>query len=88
VPQRDVEGHWREHPDGTTEEEKAGRLWASGGNDTSFVFACPSLVNALQHRGFSSIHECFTPPHLNFGAPGLEHEDRCTFVSRANATIC
>ena len=32
-------------------------------------------------RGFSTIYECFNPPHLNFGNPGLEHKDRCTFVA-------
>ena len=31
--------------------------------------------------GFSSIYECFNPPHLNFGNPVLEHKNRCTFVT-------
>src|SRR5262249_30793259 len=54
--------------------------WSSYGNRVSFWFSRPSLVNALMHVGFSSVYECFAPPHLNFGKPGLECRDRCTFV--------
>ena len=48
---------------------------------TSFWFTRPSLVNILARAGFSSVYECFAPPHLNFGKPGLESRDRCTFVA-------
>ena len=50
-------------------------------NTTSFLFSRPSLINILSHVGFSSVYECFNPPHLNFGMPGLEHIHRCTFVA-------
>ena len=56
-------------------------LWASVGNEASFLFSRPSLLNALASVGFSSVHECLNPPHLNFGAPGIEHLNRCTFVA-------
>ena len=56
-------------------------LWASVGNEASFLFSRPSLLNALAATGFSSVHECLNPPHLNFGAPGIEHLNRCTFVA-------
>ncbi len=72
---------YREHPDDSTEDEKAKRLWASADNPTSFWFTRASLVNILREAGFSSVYECFTPAHLNFGEPGIEHQDRCTFVA-------
>lgn len=79
---RDYHGHyWREHAPADPEEVKAARLRASWGNDVSFMMTRPSLVNLLSHVGFSSVYECFNPPHLNFGQPGLEHQDRCTFVA-------
>jgi hypothetical protein len=59
----------------------AKQLWASVGNETSFLFSRTSLVNALAAVGFSSVYECFNPPHLNFGSPGIEHANRCTFVA-------
>jgi 2-polyprenyl-3-methyl-5-hydroxy-6-metoxy-1,4-benzoquinol methylase len=72
---------FREHADGATAEEKEKRLWASADNPTSFWFTRPSLVNILTRAGFSSAYECFVPAHLNFGKPGLEHRNRCTFVA-------
>jgi 2-polyprenyl-3-methyl-5-hydroxy-6-metoxy-1,4-benzoquinol methylase len=72
---------FREHSDDATREEKAKKLWASAENPTSFWFTRPSLVNVLSNAGFSSVYECFIPAHLNFGKPGLEHRDRCTFVA-------
>ncbi len=75
-------GHvYREHSDTAMSEEKAKALWASWDNPTSFWFTRPSLVNILNKTGFSSIYECFVPAHVNFGKPGLEHRDRCTFVA-------
>jgi SAM-dependent methyltransferase len=73
--------HWREYSDEDAELAKRTNLWASWGNPTSFMFTRPSLVNCLGQAGFSSVYECFNPPHLNFGQPGLEHKDRCTFVA-------
>jgi len=72
---------FREHSDSATRDEKAKALWASADNLTSFWFTRPSLVNVLNKAGFSSVYECFIPAHLNFGKPGLEHLDRCTFVA-------
>ena len=73
--------HFREFADEDTEVAKEQKLWASWGNPVSFRFTRPSLVNFLSHAGFTSAYECFTPPHLNYGEPGLEHKDRCTFVA-------
>ncbi len=79
---KDYHGHiYREHDELENNETKLKRLWSSYGNDTSFWFTRPSLINFLSHTGFSSIYECFNPPHLNFGKPGLEHKDRCTLVA-------
>ena len=64
-------------------KEKWMRNWARDDGDMSsrFVFTRPSLVNFLSHVGFSSIYECFNPPHINFGKPGIESRARCTFVA-------
>ncbi len=79
---REYQGHEvREHAAQDDQQVKAGRVLASWGNDVSFFFTRPSLVNLLSHSGFSSVYECFNPPHLNFGRPGLEHLDRCTFAA-------
>lgn len=81
-----VDGHtysgcdFVEHDAKATEEQKAKALWASADNLTSFWFTRPSLINAMQQAGFSSVYECFTPAHLNYGKPGLECADRGTFV--------
>lgn len=75
-------GHvYREHPAGASAEEIEAKRLASYGNPTSFWFTRPSLMNALSHAGFSSVYECFNPPHLNFGQPGIESRDRCTLVA-------
>ena len=71
---------YREHSDDATCEMKAKSLLASADNNTSFWFTRPSLINILTEAGFSSVYECFVPTHINFGRPGLEHRDRCTFV--------
>jgi SAM-dependent methyltransferase len=72
---------FREHADDATPEEKAKARGSSADNTTSFWFTRPSLVNLLSKAGFSSVYECFIPAHLNFGRPGIEHRDRCTFVA-------
>ncbi len=71
----------REHAEGSTDEQKRSRTWASADNNESFWFSRSSLINLLANNGFSSVYECFNPPHLNFGRPGLESNDRCTFVA-------
>jgi len=78
---------FREHADEDTAEEKANRLLTSADNPTSFWFTRPSLINILSKAGFSSIYECFAPAHLNFGDPGIEHQNRCTFVALKDS-IC
>lgn len=70
-----------EHNTSDSREIVESRALASIDNRPSFIFSRPSLANLLQHVGFSSVYECFDPPHLNFGRPGLEHLDRCTFLA-------
>jgi SAM-dependent methyltransferase len=72
---------FREHSDHANSEDKEKRLWASADNTFSFWFTRPSLINILNKVGFSSVYECFTPIHINFGNPGFEHQDRCTIVA-------
>jgi SAM-dependent methyltransferase len=72
---------FREHPENATEEEKAKRTFYSIDNMTSFWFTRPSLINILTRAGFSSVYECFTPAHMNFGQPGIHHPDHLTFVA-------
>ena len=75
---------FREHPENATAEEKEKRLFYSIDNMTSFWFTRPSLINLLSKAGFSSIYECFTPAHMNFGKPGIHHPDHLTFVAIKN----
>jgi hypothetical protein len=70
-----------EHSDADSQELKAKRLWASWDNATSFWFTRPSLVNMLSRAGFSSVYECFTPVHKNFGESNIKNPGRCTFVA-------
>lgn len=70
-----------EHNEQDTQEIKSKKLWASWDNNQSFWFTRPSLINILNKIGFTSTYECFTPSHINFGRPGIEHLDRCTFVA-------
>ena len=72
---------YTEHSASHDQGKKATLLWASWDNTESFWFTRPSLVNILSKAGFSSIYECFTPVHLNYGKPGMECYDRCTFVA-------
>jgi len=75
---------YREHPESATQEQKSQKSWASWDNRTSFWFTRPSLINMLNKAGFSSVYENFVPLHKNFGKPGLECTDRCTFVALKN----
>jgi 2-polyprenyl-3-methyl-5-hydroxy-6-metoxy-1,4-benzoquinol methylase len=70
-----------EYPKGATQELKNKMQMAAWINEDSFHFTRPSLVNMLSHAGFSSVYECFSPAHINFGEPGIEHLNRCTFVA-------
>jgi 2-polyprenyl-3-methyl-5-hydroxy-6-metoxy-1,4-benzoquinol methylase len=73
--------HAHEHGERETQEQKAKKLWASWDNNQSFYLTRPSLINLLARTGFSSVYECFVPPHINFGKPGIECRDRCTIVA-------
>jgi len=83
--QYDNDEYWgtlfQEHPENATAEEKEKRLFYSIDNMTSFWFTRPSLINILSKAGFSSIYECFTPVHMNFGKPGIHHPDHLTFIA-------
>lgn len=70
-----------EHNKNESQEEKAKKLWASWDNEQSFIFTRPSLINLLSNTGFSSVYECFTPAHMNFGNSGIQFDNRCTFVA-------
>jgi SAM-dependent methyltransferase len=72
---------YREHAKGDVDEVMEHRPLASYGNEFSYLFSRPSLVNLLAAVGFTSCYECMLPIHLNYGRPGLEHADRCTFVA-------
>lgn len=72
---------YREYPDDTPKDVIEKAIWSSADNPTSFWFTRPSLVNMLGNAGFSSVYECFNPIHLNFGKPGIERVDRCTFAA-------
>lgn len=72
---------YREYPDDTPKDVIEKAIWSSADNPTSFWFTRPSLVNLLGRAGFSSVYECFNPIHLNFGKPGIERADRCTFAA-------
>jgi hypothetical protein len=62
-------GYLGDHPvELAPEQFRPEFTWASLHNPTSFHLSRPSLVNALQQAGFSSVYECFNPPHLNFGS--------------------
>jgi 16S rRNA G527 N7-methylase RsmG len=67
--------HYVEHEDADSPEEKYTDLWASIDNPRSFWLTKPSLCNALDHAGFTSVFE-----QLN---PSLEKQplDRHTFIA-------
>jgi hypothetical protein len=50
-----------EHRERASSEERAGALWGSIGNDRSFWFTRPSLLNLLHDVGFTSVFECYVP---------------------------
>jgi 2-polyprenyl-3-methyl-5-hydroxy-6-metoxy-1,4-benzoquinol methylase len=55
-------GHfYPEHDEDEPAQEKAGKLWASLDNASSFWFTEPSLMNLLARAGFSSVLEVLTP---------------------------
>ena len=67
--------HYVEHDDTNSPDEKYANLWASIDNTRSFWLTKPSLCNALDHAGFTSVFE-----QLNHS---LEHQplDRHTFIA-------
>lgn len=65
---------YREHQPGSTAAERAGNLWASIDNETSFWFTRESLVNLMRHSGFSSVFECHAPALMK------QLDDRITLV--------
>ncbi len=76
----------REHADNANPDEKEAKKLASADNNTSFWFTRPSLMNIINDAGYSSVYECFTPIHLNYGRPGVECYDRCTIVAVKNSS--
>lgn len=85
VFKKGTDAYWgvlfREHGQNDSQDIKSNRIWSSYDNDKSFWFTRPSLINILNKTGFTSVYECFTPIHLNFGKPGIQSIDRCTFVA-------
>jgi hypothetical protein len=75
-------GHFVEehHPSDDPAVIEARTLNSADANP-SFLLSRPSLMNFLSRTGFSSVYECFNPAHLNYGMPGLEHRNRCTFLA-------
>jgi hypothetical protein len=53
--------YWEEHRLGSSDKEQLDALWASIGNQRSFVLTRASLCNLLRHVGFTSVYECFEP---------------------------
>jgi SAM-dependent methyltransferase len=78
---------FREHGESDSADKKEARRWASADNAVSFWFTRPSLINLLSEAGFSSVYECFTPAHINYGRPGLESDSRCTFVAIKDSPV-
>jgi SAM-dependent methyltransferase len=72
---------YAEHDASDAPEVIEGRNLSSADANPSFIFSRPSLINFLAKVGFSSVYECFIPAHLNYGKPGLEHKNRCTFLA-------
>ncbi|MFL5845482.1 MAG: class I SAM-dependent methyltransferase [Solirubrobacteraceae bacterium] len=50
-----------EHPEGATQRQIDESWWASLDTTPSFFFTEPSLLNALQDVGYSSVHRCEVP---------------------------
>lgn len=50
-----------EHDDAQSEDDRERNLWGSVGNDASFWITKPSLLNLLQHAGFTSVFEVHNP---------------------------
>lgn len=81
--------YWEEHRPGSTDKEQLDALWASLGNQRSFVLTRASLCNLLRHVGFTSVYECLNPyeyhnPNWPLAAKDdrhVVHKDRTTFVA-------
>jgi hypothetical protein len=81
--------YWEEHRPESSDKEQLGVLWASIGNQHSFVLTRASLCNLLRHVGFTSVYECLNPyeyhnpnwPLAPEGDRQVVHKDRATFVA-------
>ena len=81
--------YWREYLPRTRAEEEERSVWASIGNDHSFLFSRASLTNLLRHTGFTSAYECLNPyechsgdwPKLPRNGEWAEWKDRTTFIA-------
>jgi hypothetical protein len=81
--------YWEEHRSGSADKEQLDALWASIGNQRSFVLTRASLCNLLRHVGFTSVYECLNPyeyhnPNWPLAAKEdrhVVHKDRATFVA-------
>jgi hypothetical protein len=73
--------HYIEHQETDSAEQRYKNLWASIDNTRSFWFTKPSLCNALDHAGFTSVYV-----QLN---PSLEKHplDRHTFIAIKGQTV-
>src|SRR5262245_37798462 len=72
---------YREHEEGASNEERLDQLWSSLDNTFSIWPTRPSLLNLLNHVGFSSVFECFNPAEV--GKP----TDRLTLVAFAGKKV-
>lgn len=71
---------YKEHDEGTSQENKLADLWASVDNDTSFWLDEASILNAIMDAGFTSAHESLLPFH----SPST---DRRTIVAMCGTPI-
>jgi SAM-dependent methyltransferase len=77
---------YREHADGSNQQQRASRGWASWDNTTSFWLTRPSLVNFMLDCGYTSVSECFmAPPHES--DRGARSGDRCTFAGLKGSRV-
>lgn len=71
---------YREHAEGSSQSDRARRLWASWDNTTSFWLSRSSLVNLMLDCGYTSVYECLTSPPDERDRASQMH-DRCTLMA-------
>ena len=77
---------YREHADGSSQSDRARRLWASWDNTTSFWLTRSSLVNLMLDCGYTSVYECLmSPPHERDRASKMH--DRCTLMALKGSKV-